>query len=63
MPNLARLTPREVDLVKGMIAAQQNHADTCNRIANRKMADIQRGWDLERIALLNKILDVMGPQK
>lgn len=60
MNNSSRLTPREVELVHGMIAVQQNHADTCDRIANRKMADKQKGWDLERIALLNKILDVMG---
>jgi hypothetical protein len=38
-----------------MIEVQLRHAAQCNVIANRPMAEKQRGWDMERVALLRKI--------
>ena len=49
------LTPRELELIDGMITAQLNHAERCDAIANRRMAERQKEWDLERVALLQKI--------
>lgn len=48
------LTPREIELIDGMIAVQLDHAMRCDTIANRAMADKQKGWDMERVALLQK---------
>lgn len=48
------LTPREIELLDGMIAVQLDHAMRCDAIANRAMADKQKGWDMERVALLQK---------
>lgn len=58
-----RLTEREIELLEGMISVQERHAERCDRIGNRRMAEKQRGWNMERIALLNRILKVMGPEK
>ena len=55
-----RLTDREIELIEGMISVQEHHAARCDTIANRAMAEKQRGWNLERIELLNRILEVMG---
>ena len=49
------LTKREVELLDGMIAVQLDHADRCDSVPNRTMADRQKGWDMERVALLKKI--------
>ena len=49
------LTPREVELLDGMIEVQLHHAAQCDRIANRTMADKQKGWDMERVELLRKL--------
>lgn len=38
-----------------MIAVQLHHAAQCDAIANRKMADLQKGWDMERVELLRKL--------
>ena len=38
-----------------MIEVQLNHAELCDHIANRTMAEKQKGWDTERVALLRKI--------
>lgn len=54
------LSAREVELVNGMIEVQLNHAERCDRIANRHMAEQQKGWDMERVDLLRKVLRVMG---
>lgn len=48
-------TPREIELIDGMIEVQLNHAERCDHIANRTMAEKQKGWDMERVALLSKI--------
>jgi hypothetical protein len=49
------LNEREIEVIDGMIEVQLNHANRCNTIANRYMAEKQKGWDLERVALLEKI--------
>ena len=49
------LTKREVELLDGMIAVQLDHADRCDSVPNRTRADRQKGWDMERVALLKKI--------
>jgi len=51
-----RLSKREVELLEGMLDVQLNHAMRCDLIKNRKMADKQMGWDMERVALLNRII-------
>ena len=48
-------TDRELELIDGMIEVQLHHAAQCDAIANRPMADKQKGWDMERVALLQKI--------
>ena len=49
------LTDREIELIEGMIQIQLDHASRCDAIANRAMADKQKGWDMERVALLQKL--------
>ena len=49
------LTEREVELLDGMIEVQLHHAAQCDSIANRTMADKQKGWDIERVELLRKL--------
>ena len=49
------LTARELELIDGMIEVQLDHAKRCDSIANRTMAEKQKGWDLERVALLKKL--------
>ena len=49
------LTARELELIDGMIQVQLRHVEQCDGIANRTMAEKQKGWDLERVALLQKI--------
>jgi hypothetical protein len=48
-------TDRELELIDGMIEVQLRHASQCDGIANRTMAEKQKGWDMERVALLQKI--------
>jgi hypothetical protein len=48
-------TDRELQLIDGMIEVQLHHAAQCDGIANRTMAEKQKGWDMERAALLQKI--------
>ncbi len=50
-----KLTEREIELIDGMIEVQKHHARRCDRIPNRKMAEKQKVWDMERITLLEKI--------
>ena len=57
-PNPAKrepLTPRELELIDGMIEVQLNHAERCDAIANRRIAAKQKEWDMERVELLRKI--------
>ena len=49
------MTERENELMDGMIEVQQRHAQHCDDIANRPMAEKQKAWDLERVALLEKL--------
>jgi hypothetical protein len=48
-------TDRELQLIDGMIEVQLRHAAQCDGIANRTMAERQKGWDMERVSLLRKI--------
>ena len=48
-------TARELELIDGMIRVQLDHAERCDSIANRTMAEKQKCWDLERVAVLHKI--------
>ena len=48
-------TDRELELIDGMIEVQLRHAAQCDAIANRPMAERQKDWDMERVALLRKI--------
>jgi len=54
------LTDREVELLDGMIEVQLNHAQRCDNIPNRSMADRQKFWDMERVALLRKLKEYHG---
>ena len=49
------LTAREIELLDGMIEVQLDHAARCDNIANRVMAEKQKGWDMERVELLRKL--------
>jgi hypothetical protein len=51
-------TDRELQLIDGMIEVQLRHAAQCDGIANRTMAEKQKGWDMERVALLHKIKSI-----
>jgi hypothetical protein len=51
-------TDRELELIDGMIEVQLHHAAQCDGIANRPMAERQKGWDMERVALLHKIKSI-----
>jgi len=54
LQNPSVLNPREIELIDGMIQVQLHHAEVCDGMANRAMADKQKGWDMERVALLQK---------
>jgi hypothetical protein len=54
-PEPVAWTDRELQLIDGMIEVQLHHAAQCDGIANRTMAEKQKGWDMERVALLQKI--------
>ena len=54
------LTPRELELLHGLIERELWHARTCDAIlarpdGNHRMASAQKGWDMERVALLRKL--------
>jgi hypothetical protein len=48
-------TEREIELIDEMIEVQLIHSERLDRIPNRAMADKQKGWNMERVALLQKI--------
>jgi hypothetical protein len=50
-----KLTQQEIELIDGMIEVQRNHAQRCDMIQNRRMAEKQKARDLERVALLERI--------
>ena len=54
------LFPREVELVNGMIEVQLDHAQRCDGLPNRQMAEKQKACDMERVELLRKVLGVMA---
>ncbi len=54
-PEPVAWTDRELQLIDGMIEVQLHHAAQCDGIANRTMAEKQKSWDMERVALLQKI--------
>lgn len=49
-----KLTEREIELIDGMIEVQLHHAQRCESMKT-SMAEKQKGWDLERVSLLEKI--------
>lgn len=49
------LAAREIELIDGMIEVQLDHAARCDNIANRVMAEKQKGWDMDRVELLRKL--------
>lgn len=49
------LTARELELLQGLIDRELRHAEQCDHIQNRTMAERQKGWDMERVALLRKL--------
>lgn len=59
-PKREPLTEREIELLNGMIEVQLHHAKQCDGIANRTMAEKQKGWDMERVALLQKMKAAHG---
>lgn len=59
-PARVPLTAREVELMNGMIEVQLHHAQQCDSIANRPMAEKQKAWDMERVELLQKLLAAHG---
>lgn len=54
------LTPREIELLDGMIEVQLDHALRCDSIGNRTMAEKQKAWDMERVELLRKLKAAHG---
>lgn len=54
-PERVPMTERELELIDGMIAVQLDHAQRCDAISNRDMAEKQKGWDMERVELLRRI--------
>lgn len=50
-----KFTERELEVSEGMIETNLYHAIRCESIANRKMADKQKEWDMERVNLLRRI--------
>lgn len=54
-PKPVAWTARELELIDGMIEVQIHHAAQCDSIQNRTMAERQKSWDMERVALLEKI--------
>ena len=50
-----KLTEREIELIGGMIEVQLHHAQRCDSMQNSSMAQKQKVWDLERVALLERI--------
>lgn len=55
-------TERELELIDGMIEVQLHHAAQCDGIANRNMAEKQKAWDMERVALLRKMRAALAQQ-
>jgi hypothetical protein len=49
------LTAREIGVLDNMIEAQLVHAQRCDAIENRVMAEKQKGWDMRRVELLRKL--------
>ena len=52
------LSARDVELIEGLIRVQLDHAERCDRIRNKKMAAKQKAWDMERVELLHRILNL-----
>ncbi len=50
------LSAREIELINGMIVVQLRHAQQCDNLRNRPMAIKQKANDMERVALLKKVL-------
>lgn len=54
------LNTREREVLQGLIERELWHAKTCDAIlarpdGNHRMASAQKGWDMERVALLRKL--------
>jgi len=55
-----KLTESEIELLRGMIEVQKNHAMRCLNIANRVIADKQMENDLARVAVLEKCIGLLS---
>ena len=49
---------REREILDELIEFWQNHAERCDLIENRRMAERQKERDLERVALLKKLKEM-----
>jgi len=54
-----KLSEREVELLLGMIEVQEHHAARALTISN-PMGKKQHDWDMERVALLKRIIEEIG---
>lgn len=63
-----KLTPRELELIDGMISREYAHAAQAKAMqeragGNHPMAEKQIKWDMERVTLLEKLRDQCRPLK
>ena len=49
-------TDEELEILKGMIERERNHAERCLNV-NNVLAGRQREWDLKRVELLERIIE------
>ena len=57
-----KLSKRDIELLEGMIDVQMYHAERCQAIiddagGNVTMATKQKGWDMERVSLLRRVIE------
>lgn len=50
------LTPAEVQALRGLLVQWRTHAEACDRIQNRRMAELQKAADQTRVSALEKVL-------
>lgn len=54
-PQRKPLNEREIELIDDMIEVQLIHAERCDSMPNRAMAEKQKRWNMERVELLTKL--------
>jgi hypothetical protein len=57
-----KLSKRDIELLEGMIEVQMRHAEQCQTMIDRPggnvtMATKQKGWDMERVSLLRRVIE------